>query len=203
MGKHHKIFYVLVLIPLAALIVGLWQFGWTKAHDRTLPSVQERQRDTERVEAVGLRLDRTGPPKLAPAVSARVPSSSSEQGWKSRAEREAAAKEERLLMAQTWSLSDEQLERFERAAKRDDHRARSAVYGQYDRKEIGPEDLDNKLEEADKQDNAQLREALGSHYQEYELMQGHFVEAGLLNRPFEPPVRAVPPASPSVPASAP
>ncbi len=90
-------------------------------------------------------------------------------------------------MAKTWNMSDEQYQAFEAAATAVPHWERRAVYERFLRGEIDREQLNKELPEADARDSKQLREALGTHYQEYELMRGHFAEAGLDHKPFEPP----------------
>ena len=49
-------------------------------------------------------------------------------------------------------------------------------------------EFEQELAEVEARDAEQLREAIGRHYQEYTLMRGHFAEAGLDQKPFEPPV---------------
>jgi hypothetical protein len=66
------------------------------------------------------------------------------------------------------------------------------------------ESLAKELELADARDSKDLRAALGSHYQEYTLMHGHFAEAALDHKPFEPRVfEPVPPRPPAAPGEQP
>jgi len=51
------------------------------------------------------------------------------------------------------------------------------------------------LAAADERDSAELRAILGSHYQEYTLMRGHFAEANLDHEPFVPPTPGPPPVA--------
>jgi hypothetical protein len=101
--------------------------------------------------------------------------------------REEVARQERTLMAETWGMSDEQYQKFEAAATAVPLE-RKGVYERYFRGEIAHENLERELGQADARDSMGLREILGKHYQEYTLMRGHFAEAGLDHKPFEPPV---------------
>jgi len=108
-------------------------------------------------------------------------------GGPSRAEREKAAKEERLLMAKTWKLTQEQYEKFEAAAT-SPHSERGALFDSMAAGAITQSEFEQELAKVEARDAEQLREAIGSHYQEYTLMRGHFAEAGLDQTPFRPPV---------------
>jgi hypothetical protein len=99
----------------------------------------------------------------------------------------AAAREERILMARTWGMSEEQYRKFEAAATSEPHLRRKVVYERFFRGDLDRESFDEELEKADARDNEELRELLGQHYFEYTLMRGHFAEAGLDQKPFEPP----------------
>jgi hypothetical protein len=106
-----------------------------------------------------------------------------------RAEREEKARQERALMAKTWGLSAEEHRRFEAAATAPTWERR-AVYEVHLAGELSAEQFQKELEAADARDSKALREVLGSRYEEYTLMRGHFAEAGLDRKPFEPPVYA-------------
>jgi hypothetical protein len=97
------------------------------------------------------------------------------------------ARQERALMAKTWGLSAEEHRRFEAAATAPTWERR-AVYEVYLAGELPSEEFHKELQAADARDSKPLREVLGSHYEEYTLMRGHFAEAGLDHKPFEPPV---------------
>ena len=90
-------------------------------------------------------------------------------------------------MAETWGMSNEQYHAFEAAATAVPHLERKAVYERFFKGEIDREEFNKELPEADAHDNKQLRDVLGTHYHEYQLMRGHFAEAGLDHKPFEPP----------------
>ena len=90
-------------------------------------------------------------------------------------------------MAKTWGMIDEQYQAFEAAATAVPHLERKALYERFLRGEIDRGKFSKELPEADARDSKQLREVLGTHYQEYELMRGHFAEAGLDHKAFEPP----------------
>jgi hypothetical protein len=108
-------------------------------------------------------------------------------GGPSRAEREEAAKKERLLMATTWKLTPDQYEKFEAAAT-SPHSERGALVESMAAGAITQSEFEQELAKVEARDAEQLREAIGSHYQEYTLMRGHFAEAGLDQTPFRPPV---------------
>lgn len=97
------------------------------------------------------------------------------------------AREERALMAKTWGFTEDQLQRFEAAATAP-RWERRAVYELYLSGELPIEQFYKELEAADARDSKKLRDILGPHYLEYTLARGHFAEAGLDKKPFEPPV---------------
>jgi hypothetical protein len=99
-------------------------------------------------------------------------------------------------MAKTWGLTPEQYDKFEAAATAP-HSERRALYESMRAGAVSREEFGQLLAELDARDAEPLRDALGQHYQEYTLMRGHFAEAELDRKPFEPPVYA--PASPEAP----
>lgn len=98
-------------------------------------------------------------------------------------------------MAKTWKLTPDQYEKFEAAAT-SPHSERGALFESIAAGAITHEEFEQELAKVDARDAEQLREAIGSHYQEYTLMRGHFAEAGLDHKPFEPPVYESPSLDP-------
>ena len=96
-------------------------------------------------------------------------------------------------MAKTWKLTPDQYEKFEAAAT-SPHSERGALFESMAAGAITRDEFEQELAKVEARDAVQLREAIGSHYQEYTLMRRHFAEAGLDQKPFEPPVYE--PASP-------
>jgi hypothetical protein len=196
MKNRPNILYALLAGLIAMLGVGLWQLLPAKEIEKEIGLARE-------VELLGRggAADLVGPapgdlagsvPRLAAGIGFDS-GHNSDNATSRRAAREAFLKKERMLMAQTWGFSDEQWEKFEHASVRNGRQERRAVFEQMLRGEFPREELDKRLVEADAKDSQELREVLGSHLQEYEMMQGHFEEAGLLDRPFEPPVGGAPP----------
>jgi hypothetical protein len=103
-----------------------------------------------------------------------------------RAVREEAARQERAIMARVWGFSAEQSEKFEAAATAP-RAERASVYQELIAGQLTQAEFYKALEAADERDSAQLRTVLGSHYQEYSLMRGHFTAANLEHEPFVPP----------------
>ena len=90
-------------------------------------------------------------------------------------------------MSKTWKFTEEQHQKFEAAATQPQW-DRKAVYDRLLNGDLPRQSFEKELAEADARDSQNLRDVLGSHYQEYVLMHGHFAEAGLDHKPFEPPV---------------
>ena len=132
---------------------------------------------------------RDTPPRRDQAATTRV------TGDPSRAQRDEAAREERLLMAKTWKLTPEQYEKFEAAAT-SPHSERGALFASMAAGAITRDELEQELAKVEARDAEQLREAIGPHYQEYTLMRGHFAEAELDQKPFQPPVYETPSPDP-------
>lgn len=186
--------YYLIRAGLMAILgVGLWQL-------RTAREIEREESSRGEVEPPGqggvANLERLAPKGLnhrAPMLAAGFGFDSSEDSEEedSRLERrEAFLKHERMLMAQTWGFDDEQHEKFENAAqRRNAQQARGVVFEQMERGDFPADELYKRLEEADEKDSRELREVLGSRLEEFETMQGHYEEAGLLSHPFEPSVR--------------
>lgn len=189
MGRGRWPLYSVLLVALLMLLGA----GYLRRDSRGGVDVTTASKDSDSspVRSSGSGLPVRGP-RLAPGMS--NPSSppkelddSSGGGKLSRAERAEAARQERALMAKTWGMSEDQDQAFEAAATAVPHLERKAVYEQFLRGEIDREKLKKELPAADARDSKELREVLGAHYQEYELMHGHFAEAGLDHKPFEPP----------------
>lgn len=138
--------------------------------------------------AFSARGPRLAPGMINPSSSPKESDQKSGEAELTRSAREEGARQERALMAKTWGMSDEQYQAFEAASTAAPHLERRAAYDRFFRGEIDREKFDKELREADTLDTKPLREVLGTHYQEYELMRGHFAEAGLDHKPFEPPI---------------
>ena len=106
-----------------------------------------------------------------------------------RAALDDAAQGERALMAEVWNLDEDQRRKFEEAVSKP-NLERVAVYEHLRAGTLSQADFPTALAAADQRDSAELRAVLGSHYQEYTLMRGHFAEAGLDRQPFVPPTAA-------------
>jgi hypothetical protein len=95
--------------------------------------------------------------------------------------------EERRIMAKTWGLTQEQALEFELASDAP-RQERQALFDRYIRGEVAHEDMPKEFKAADERANRRLRDVLGpARLLEYQLMRGHFVEAGLDHKPFVPP----------------
>jgi len=98
-------------------------------------------------------------------------------------------------MAKTWKLTPDQYEKFEAAAT-SPHSERRGLFQSMATGAITRDEFEQELAKVEARDAEQLREAIGSHYQEYTLMRGHFAEAGLDQTPFQPPVYESPSPEP-------
>lgn len=91
-------------------------------------------------------------------------------------------------MAKTWGLSKYQALRFDLASNVA-LQERLRIVERYNRGEISSDEMFAELPAANQKGDDSLREALGEeHYQVYKAMEGHFVEAGLEHKPFEPAI---------------
>ena len=91
-------------------------------------------------------------------------------------------------MAKAWRLSEEQTQKFE-AASNVATELRMSAYDFYQKGELEEDEMFAEIAAANKQGEDSLRQVLGdARLLEYQLMQGHFVEAGLDHKAFEPPI---------------
>jgi len=112
-----------------------------------------------------------------------------------RAETDRFFAEERRIMAKTWGLTEEQSADFEISIY-DVTQERQGAFDRVTRDRLTPMELAARLRAADERASQRLLDALGpEHLLEYQLMNGHFVEAGLDHKQFVPPT--VDPAAPT------
>jgi len=107
-------------------------------------------------------------------------------------------------MAKTWGLSAEKEADFE-IGVRDGLRDRQAVFDRLTRGEIAAADVGAQLDAAEERARKQLLDVLGpDRLLEYQLMHGHFAEAGLEHKPFVAPTPVpIPPAEGKVEGAGP
>lgn len=139
---------------------------------------------TSTVPVEGSLATREGP-KLATSMMAAADPMRYGDRWSKR--QEARAKE-RAVMAKTWGLSKYQALRFDLASNVA-LQERMLVVERHNRGEISSDEMFAELPAANKKGDDSLRDALGEErFLEYKTMEGHFVEAGLDHKAFEPPV---------------
>jgi hypothetical protein len=174
----------LVLGTIAMCVLGLWlrphRVSLLVEATRAVAGSVEDSRPTVSQDNL---LANPGGPKLAVSTDPKRDKGS----W---AKRQEARAKERAIMAKTWGLSKYQALRFDWASNVA-LEERMLVVERYNRGEISSEQMFAELPAANKKGDDSLREAIGEErFEEYKAMEGHFAEAGLEHKAFEPAVIA-------------